>query len=210
MLLAPWETAGGAPLAAVLLHGRDRTPGEMIALAERIALPDLAWRAPQAPERTWYPLSFLSSIQANQPDLDRALAQVEQEVRQLEAVGLPRCSIALVGFSQGAVVACEYVRRHPARWGALIAFTGGLPGPDDIVWDEEGDLDGTPVLLSNSDADALVPWARTEQTARVFERMGGDVVLELCPGRDHIVSDHELDMARAVLSQAAARARKRR
>jgi predicted esterase len=189
----------GAPLAVVLLHGRDRTPGEMIDLAKDIALPDLAWQALEAPGRTWYPMSFLEPIEANQPQLDDALAQVDEAVRGLEALGLPRRRIALVGFSQGAVMACEYVRRHPTRWGALIAFTGGLPGPEGATWRDAGGLDGTPVLLSNSDADGWVPWERTEQTARVFERMGGAVTLELCTGREHVVSDHEIDLARTIL-----------
>jgi predicted esterase len=194
----------------VLLHGRDRTPGEMIDLARSIALPEIAWLALEAPDGSWYPLSFLEPIEANQPHLDDGLERIEEEVRALEARGLSRDRIALVGFSQGAVMACDYVRRHPARWGALIAFTGGLPGPDGAVWRDVGDLDGTPILLSNSEVDAWVPWGRVEETAKVFERMGGAVTLELCPGRDHIISDHEIDLARGILSRSAAQARKRR
>ncbi len=118
----------GAPLSVVLIHGRDRSAAEMIGLAERIGLPEVAWRALQAPGGTWYPQSFLAPLRANQPRLDQTLARVEQEVRTLEALGVPRRRIAVIGFSQGACVACEYVRRYPRPWGALIAFTGGLCG----------------------------------------------------------------------------------
>ena len=72
----------GAPLSAVLIHGRDRTAAEMIGVAERIGLPEVAWRALQAPGGSWYPESFLAPLDANQPRLDHTLARVEQEVRQ--------------------------------------------------------------------------------------------------------------------------------
>lgn len=193
----------GAPLAAVLLHGRDRTAAEMIGLAERIALPELAWRAPEAPGGSWYPQGFMAPDDANQPDLDRALDRVEQEVRRLEQAGLSRRRIALVGFSQGAVLACEYVRRHPTRWGALIAFTGGLPGPAGTTWTGRGALDGTPVLLSAGDQDALVPWSRVAETAAAFTRMGAAVTLRRYPGGEHVVDDDEIREARTILAVAA-------
>jgi phospholipase/carboxylesterase len=194
----------GAPLSAVLIHGRDRTAAEMIDLAGRLGLPEVAWRALQAPGGSWYPESFLAPLRANQPRLDQTLARVEQEVRALEALGAPRRRIALIGFSQGACVACEYVRRHPRRWGALIAFTGGLFGPEGTTWDAPALLDGAPVLLSNSDADPFVPWTRTQETAAVLRRMGADVTLKLYPGRDHIVGDDEIEEARAILRRALA------
>ncbi len=194
----------GAPLSAVLIHGRGRTPSEMIGLAERIGLPEVAWRAPDAPGGSWYPGGFMEPLEANQPQLDQALARVEAEVRALEALGADRRRIALVGFSQGACVACEYVRRHPQRWGALIAWTGGLFGPEGSVWETPGRLDGTPALFSNSDQDEFVPWSRTQETAAAFQRMGAEAALKHYPGRDHVVGDDEIDQARAILRRALA------
>ena len=92
-------SSAGAPLSAVLIHGRGRTPAEMIGLAERIGLPEVAWRALQAPDNSWYPGSFLEPVEANQPELDRSLAQVEAEVRVLEALGAERRRIALAKAS---------------------------------------------------------------------------------------------------------------
>ena len=40
----------------------------------------------------------------------------------------------LVGFSQGACVACEFVLRHPQRCRALIMFTGSIIGTDALPW----------------------------------------------------------------------------
>ena len=196
----------GAPLAVVLLHGRDRTADEMLDLAERIALPSIAWLAPEAPSNSWYPMGFMAPGEGNQADLDRALDRVEREVRRLEAAGLPRRRIALAGFSQGACVACEYVRRHPTRWGALIAFTGGLPGAEGAAWTDEGGLHGTPVLLSNSDTDPWGPWRRVEETADLFGRMGAAVTLRLYPGREHVVGEDEIAEARTILAAALSQA----
>jgi predicted esterase len=205
MAAIPYGTdPAGAPLSAVMLHGRDRRPQEMIGLAERIGLPQIAWRALKAPGGSWYPGSFLAPIEDNQPQLDRSLARVEAEVRALEALGVARRRIVLVGFSQGACVACEYVRRQARRWGGLIAFTGGLFGPEGSVWDGPDRLVGSPVLLSNSDHDDWVPWPRTEETAAVFQRMGADVTLRLYPGRDHLVGDDEIDRAATLLRRALA------
>jgi predicted esterase len=195
---------GGAPISVVLIHGRDRTAAEMIGLAERIGLPQIAWRALQAPGGSWYPGSFLAPLSVNRPRLKQSLARVDREVQALEALGVPRRRIAFVGFSQGACVACEYVRRHGQRWAALIAWTGGLFGPEGSTWDAPNPLDGTPVLLSNSDVDEFVPWPRTEATAAVFRRNGADLILKLYPGRPHIVGDDEIDEARAILRRALA------
>ena len=192
----------GAPLSVVLIHGRDRTPDEMIALAGQIGMPEVAWRALQAPGGSWYPGVFMDPIEANQPRLDQALRRVEAEVRTLEALGVERRRIVLLGFSQGACIACKYVWRHARRWGGLIAFTGGLFGPKGSRWPGPHLLAGTPVLLTNSDQDDWVPWSRVEETAEVFKRMGAEVTLRLYPGRDHIVSDDEIEEARAILQRA--------
>jgi predicted esterase len=85
----------------------------------------------------------------------------------------------------------------------LIAFTGGLLGPPGTTWTELPKLDGTPVFLSNGDADAWVPWTRVEETSAAFTRMGALVTKRLYPGREHVVDDHEIRQARAILANAS-------
>jgi predicted esterase len=188
-----------ASVAVVLVHGRGRSPEEMIDLARQIALPELAWVAPPAPGGSWYPNRFMAPFEDNQPQLDEALERIDREVKALEAWGVPRRRIALVGFSQGACLACEYVYRNPGRWAVLIAWTGGLPGPEGTSWACSADLAGTPVYVSCGDADPWIPWPRAEQTAEVFRAMGGRVTLQCFPGREHLVCDAEIEAAREML-----------
>ena len=200
----PVARAGPSPrsagVATVLLHGRGRTPMEMLALAERLSLPGMPFLALTAAGGTWYPESFLAARERNEPHLGWALDRVEAVVRGLEGEGVPRERIALVGFSQGACLAAEYVFRRPGRWGALVALTGGLIGPAGTSWTSDASLGGTPVLLTGSDVDEWVPLARVKETADVFRAMGAEVRLRACPGRSHLVSDDEVRAAHAELA----------
>jgi predicted esterase len=171
----------------------------MIEIAACFALPGMAYLAPAAPGGTWYPRSFLAPLVQNQPHLDQALARGDAIVRDLEQRGARRDRIALVGFSQGACLAAQLVWRNPRRWGALVAFTGGLVGPPGTVFEPRGDLDRTPVLITTSDADAWVPVDRVRLTAGVFRAMNGAVEELVYTGADHVVSDVEIVLARRVL-----------
>ncbi|MCY1191546.1 hypothetical protein WLF18_02235 [Pseudomonas shirazensis] len=184
----------------ILLHGRTQSPADMFAIAERINLPDMAYTALQAHENSWYPGKFMDDIEINEESLGQAIQRLDQEVDRLIAIGVDRRNIAFLGFSQGACLACEYLYRRPARWGGLIAYTGGLIGPSTIDWSTAERLQSTPVLLANSDADDWVPLSRTLQTAFVFGTMQADLTLRAFPGMAHLVNDEEILLGRALLS----------
>ncbi len=164
----------------------------------RLSLPSLNSVALSAEGNSWYPGRFMEPIESNQPDVDHSLERIESLVAEAESRGIPRNQIALLGFSQGACVVCEYVYRH--RWGTVVSFTGGLIGPADQRWETDGPgLAGTPVLLTNSDSDPWVPLARTQQTAAVFRGLGADVRQPVYPARQHEVSNAEIGEARKLL-----------
>lgn len=188
-----------ADATLVLLHGRGATADSILALHAELELPSLAAVAPQAEGHTWYPYSFLASIEENQPFLDSALRRVESLVTDLLARGVASQKIALLGFSQGACLACESVARHPRRYGAIIAFTGGLIGPPGTPRNYAGSLAGTPIFLGTGDPDPHVPFERVQETARVFERMGGNVELRRYSGMSHSINEEELAAARSLL-----------
>lgn len=201
----PLHSLGPAPelqgLAAILIHGRTQSPADMFAIAARLDLPSLPYIALQAAGKSWYPDKFMAPVEANQPNLDFALARIEELVLTLERSGVPRSRIVLIGFSQGACLACEYIYRNPERWGGVVAYTGGLIGPEGMSWLTSKTLDGTPILLGNSDVDQWVPLQRTNETAEVFRSMGALVQLKIYPGMEHVVNDDEIALGRELLKQ---------
>ncbi len=201
----------GAPLeearaAVVLLHGRGAGARDILGLAGELRPEDdgrVAFLAPDAARHTWYPYSFLAPIEQNEPWLSSALAFVGRAVERAGTAGVPPERTVLLGFSQGACLATEYVARNPKRFGALIAFTGGLIGPPGATFDHTGDLAGTPAYLGAGDPDPHVPWKRVEETAEVLRRLGAEVETERFPGLPHTIARQEIVKARLLLATAA-------
>ncbi len=158
----------------------------------------------QAAGNTWYPQSFLAPLEANQPHLDSALGKLESIVADLLARGVESERVALLGFSQGACLTCEFTARNPRRYGAVMALTGGLIGPTGTPSNYPGSLAGTPVFLGTSDPDPHVPFARVKETEGVFSRMGATVELRRYPGMPHTINEDELGACRALLARLTA------
>ncbi len=198
-------TAGPPPreanAALILVHGRGGSAREMLRLAREIADGTVACVAPQASGHTWYPYSFLSPLDQNEPGLSSGLAVLEALVRETIEAGVPRKRVALLGFSQGACLALEFVARSAGRYGGVIGLSGGLIGPPGTPRDYPGSLNATPILLGCSDVDPHIPLERVEETATVLTGLGGEVTKRIYPGLGHTVNRDELDRARAMLAQ---------
>ena len=194
-----------ARLAVVLLHGRGGSAEDILGLASAFGLAEVAYFAPQAAGCTWYPLSFMAPRDANEPYLSSALARVDSVVHGIEQAGFSRDRIVIGGFSQGACLATEYVASHPAQYGGLIAFTGGLIGPPGTVQDHHvysgRELNGMPAILSSGDPDSHVPWTRVEESASILKAMGAKVTASRYPGRPHTIIAEEIEFARKLLDQ---------
>ena len=195
---APLDEAGRV---IVLLHGRGAGAEDILTLGRALAAgsSDVALFAPQATGHTWYPESFMAPTRRNEPWLTSALGLLGRTLDQVVEAGVPLERTIVAGFSQGACLASEYVARHPARYGALLAFTGGLIGPPLTDFPHEGDRDGPPVYLSAGDTDPHIPWRRVEATRAVLERMRGRVTMRRWPGRPHTILPEEIEEARAIL-----------
>lgn len=201
----PLRTAGApldeAAVAVVLLHGRGASGESILTLTSELHREDAAFLAPEAAGATWYPNSFLAPLEANEPWLSSALRRVYRAVEEAEAAGLPRDRIVVAGFSQGACLACEFVARNPARWGGLVALSGGLIGtattegrpPEDKRFDYPGRLDGTPALVGCADVDPHIPLRRVEQTVVVLSEMQADVDGRIYEGLGHAVNRDEME-----------------
>lgn len=189
----------GAAGAVVLLHGRGGTAEDILSLSQELDHPEVAWLAPQAAGHTWYPYSFLAPIEQNEPWLTSALHKVRQTVESIVRAGIPREKIVVLGFSQGACLASEFVARNAGRYGGLIAFTGGLIGPPGTEFRYAGGLAGTPAFLGAGDPDAHVPWQRVQESASVLSGMGAEVVLRRYPGMAHTIGREEIEEAQRLI-----------
>jgi phospholipase/carboxylesterase len=190
-----------AAAAVILAHGRGASAEDILDLGEALDCPGATYFAPQAADNTWYPYSFLSPIQQNQPWLDSALRLLERIVTGIEAASLSRQQIVFVGFSQGACLASEFVARQGAPFGGLVALTGGLIGPPGTRFSYSGSLEGMPCFFGAGDPDLHVPWARVEESASVFSAMGASVTLRRYGGLPHAVNNDELQHAHTLLSR---------
>jgi len=201
---ASLDSAAGA---VVVVHGRGASAEDILGLAEEFDLPALAYLAPEAAGHTWYPYSFLAPIEQNQPWLDSALNLLKTIVEQASAAGLPLHKIAFAGFSQGACLTTEFVARNPARYGGLVAFTGGLIGPPGTQFNYSGELSGMPCFLGAGDPDPHVPWKRVEESASALSALGGGVTLRRYPGLPHTINHDEIQQAKQILSRLVATGR---
>ncbi|UWG47530.1 putative esterase [Halanaeroarchaeum sp. HSR-CO] len=199
----PLVTAGtsldAASAAMVLVHGRGASGRGIVRSMEPIQREGLAMLAPQAAGNTWYPNSFLVPVEQNEPGRSSGLDAIDRAVTQATAADIEPSRIVLLGFSQGACLASEYVARNPRRYGGLAALSGGLIGETVDEDSFTGSLEGTPVFLGCSDVDPHIPVERVDVTASVFEALDGDVTKEIYAGMGHSVNQAEYDQVEALV-----------
>ena len=201
-------TIVGPPLSpearvAVLVHGRNAGPENILDLVPHLERPGFTYLAPAAADRTWYPLSFLARRDQNEPFLSSALSALGRVVDHAMAQGVPARRIAIIGFSQGACLGTEFVYRRETRLGGLVAFSGGLIGPPGTPWQRTASFQEMPAFFGCSDVDAHVPRARVEESAGVFATLNANVTTVIYPNMGHLVNDDEMRHARSILDEVA-------
>jgi predicted esterase len=190
-----------AKAAMILIHGRGANAESILGLHTVLPHPEMIYLAPEAVDGSWYPYSFLSPMENNEPYLSSALQMVADLVAHVEAAGIPSERIILGGFSQGACLASEFVARHARRYGGLLVFSGGVIGPFGAPRDYPGSLEGTPIFIGCSDVDAHIPLERVHDTAEVFTRLGAQVTKKIYPGMGHTVIKNEVDHALEIVKE---------
>ena len=116
-------------------------------------------------------------------------------------VGIPTDRIMVLGFSQGACLASEFVARNPTRYGGLAVLSGGLIGETVDPDDYEGDLEETPVFLGCSDVDPHIPEERVHESAEIFKQLHGDVTKRLYEGMGHGINQDEVDYVSTMVAE---------
>lgn len=193
----PLITAG-APLdaaeaALILVHGRGATAQSIVRMTDELHQHGVAYFAPQAARNTWYPNAFTAPAELNEPGRSSGLQAIDDAVTEATNAGIPTDRVMILGFSQGACLASEYVARNPRRYGGLAVLSGALIGETIDPDDYEGDLEGTPVFLGCSDVDPHIPKKRVNESAEIFEQLNGNVTKRLYEGMSHGINQDEIE-----------------
>ena len=192
------EALETARTAVILLHGRGSSARDIISLASELALPGVAFLAPEATGGSWYPLRFLEPQVRNEPALSQALETVRLAMQQ---TNLEQVNIALLGFSQGACLALETAHRTGGRFKCVIGLSGGLIGADnELELQAYPSLESTPVFLGCSDIDPHIPIGRVRRSAELLERQGASVETRIYPNFGHGINSDELEIVQSMLS----------
>jgi phospholipase/carboxylesterase len=190
---------GEGSAVMIMIHGRGAAPENILDLVHALDRPGFTYLAPAASGGAWYPRSFMAPREANEPWLSSGLSVIRAQVDEALAAGVERESLILLGFSQGACLATEFAFRHPARYGGVIAYSGGLIGPPGATWKRSGSFEGTPVFFGCSDIDPHIPEERVHESARVFGDMEAEVTKRIYPGMGHLVNDDEITFTRELM-----------
>ncbi|MDP2040674.1 MAG: dienelactone hydrolase family protein [Algoriphagus sp.] len=194
----PDITRVGLPLheakrAIILIHGRGATAESMLSLVPHLNLTDYAILAPQANGNSWYPFGFMATDEGNKVALDNSLGILKETWSEVEAAGILAENTVFLGFSQGACLSLEFSARNGQKFGAVIAFTGGLIGEQLKPENYSGDFQGTPIFIGSSDRDFHVPAKRIKESADLLRKMGADVTIELFDDPDHRIREEEIN-----------------
>lgn len=167
--------AGRTSQLVVFLHGYGADGNDLIELGRqwRALMPEAAFISPHAPERSsagmgrqWFALS-------NRPPDDpsggaerwngavKARGAIDAFLdAELKRLGLDDSKLALVGFSQGSMMALHVGLRRPRAPAAILGFSGLLVGPEHLSEATARDARGAPppILLIHGDQDPLIPF----------------------------------------------------
>jgi phospholipase/carboxylesterase len=188
--------------ALILVHGRGASALDILGVTEHLKLPDsCVVIAPEARGGSWYPQRFIEPQAANEPALGAALS-VLSEVRSYveNEYALEPAHITLVGFSQGACLVAEFLKRSPLRYRAAAIWSGGLIGTDDeVAANVLGSFGGLPVYLGCDEADFHIPKERVVATAAYLSEHEANVTLSLYTNLGHTIHPEGLAFLRQLL-----------
>lgn len=188
------QPLSGAPPKQIvlLLHGYGSNGADLIALAPhwRQALPDALFLAPNAPQRCggsgyqWWPLTAFTP-QALAAGATSAAPAIDAFIdRKLAQYCLTEADLAIVGFSQGTMMALHVGLRRKKQVAGILGYSGMLTGAADLAHQEIGK---PPVLLIHGSADPIVPVSALHAAEHALRRAGIEVETHVSPSLGHSV-----------------------
>ena len=197
------EAKSAAQVICVVVHGRGQTQDDMMqAIVTHLDLPNVRFVMPKSEGAGWY------AARAIDPLTDECRAELAGSLAQLamvidtavaDAPGLP---VFLVGFSQGACLAVEYLMQHGALNGAAALLTGCRVGTrhDALPMAELG---GMPIYATDGDKDPWIPAEAYFEMLGDLTKAGARIRMDMFPGRPHAVDSAEIAVLRTMLDDLA-------
>lgn len=210
---------GNVKRAVIFMHGYGANGHDLYGLSSFLkwSFPDTAFYFPNAPEsvpgaelfggRQWFELSFynpaLLKTRQNIEETCRKMLPLAEKARTLtdtyvtqvrERHGLTAEQTALVGFSQGGLMALYTSLRYPERLAAVVGLSAVAVTFDDKTFSEKDIVHKLPVTLVHGDADDVVPLQTYQISMANLEKAGvpveGFVVSDLMHGIDETAMFH--------------------
>lgn len=196
--------SGRARRLVIFTHGYGADGNDLIDIgrAWEALLPDTAFVSPHAPEpcgqapmgRQWFGLTMRdpherwTGVNKAAPALD---AFIDAE---LARHSLPPSALALVGFSQGTMMALHVGLRRKVAPAAIVGYSGMLvlPGGTDPALVEAEVMAKPPVLLVHGAEDDLIPAQALFHAAEGLAALGVPVEWHLSAGIGHGIDQEGL------------------
>lgn len=185
----------------IMIHGRGASAADILSLAVEINNNEFTYIAPQANGFSWYPNSFLSPIESNEPFLSSSLNLLKDIVKNVLKKGIQTDKIFLLGFSQGACLTLEFAAKNPKSYGGVFALSGGLIGPSIEIQNYSGSFEGCRTFLGCSDIDPHIPIERVNESAGIFKRMNADVEIRIYKEMGHTINKDEIDYIKSIVNE---------
>jgi len=197
---------GGAPKQLViLLHGLGADGRDLIELAPYFSheLPHALFVAPDAPfhndmapfGRQWF--SLLSQDPHALEGGARGAAAILQHYIAEELARLNLADYALIGFSQGAMLALFAGPRCVIPPRAILAYSGALLGAHRLAAEV---VSRPPILLAHGEEDDIVPPERSHEAEAALRALGFDVEGVYEPDLGHGLGELGLEAGAALLA----------
>ncbi|RFU44836.1 alpha/beta hydrolase [Paraburkholderia sp. DHOC27] len=200
--LAPADSSTPARALVVLLHGVGSNARDLLPLADswREALPDVAFVSFDGSQpfdgggagRQWFSLREVNETNRAARVVDAYPALRRMLENELEHWQLTFSSLALVGFSQGSIMALHHVATREEGLAAVVAYSGRLAST-------VAARTRTPVTLVHGVEDLVIPVLELERAANALSDAGFAVAAFALPEIGHTISADGLVLGRDAL-----------
>jgi len=202
MLNCPERTpkSGKKPNQLILfLHGVGASGDDLIDIASSLEehFPDAHFISPNAPYaydmapfgHQWFSLKDTSE-QALLKGLNNAMPHLNTFVdHQLNRFGLAEQNLAVIGFSQGSMVALHTFLRRPKPIALIVGLSGMVVAPHLL----EKELQSKPyILLLHGEKDQILPVKHIRLASQTLKRLGLDIKTHIYPDLEHNINQEEI------------------